>query len=147
VIAVIQRCSEGKVTVAEKVISEIKHGMVILLGVDKMDTDTDVNYLVNKISELRIFNDEKNKMNLSIKDVNGAALVVSQFTLCGDTRKGRRPSFINAAPPEVGNRLYEYFMVQLQDKGIPVKSGEFGTMMDVELINDGPVTFILNSKD
>ncbi len=146
-IAVIQRCSEGKVTVAEKVISEIKHGMVILLGVDKMDTDTDVNYLVNKISELRIFNDEKNKMNLSIKDVNGAALVVSQFTLCGDTRKGRRPSFINAAPPEVGNRLYEYFMVQLQDKGIPVKSGEFGTMMDVELINDGPVTFILNSKD
>ena len=128
-IAVIQRCSEGKVTVAEKVISEIKHGMVILLGVDKMDTDTDVNYLVNKISELRIFNDEKNKMNLSIKDVNGAALVVSQFTLCGDTRKGRRPSFINAAPPEVGNRLYEYFMVQLQDKGIPVKSGEFGTMM------------------
>ena len=146
-IAVIQRCSEGKVTVAEKVISEIKHGMVILLGVDKMDTDTDVNYLVNKISELRIFNDEKNKMNLSIKDVNGAALVVSQFTLCGDTRKGRRPSFINAAPPEVGNRLYEYFMVQLQDKGIPVESGQFGAMMDVELINEGPVTFVLNSKD
>tara|TARA_A100001037_G_C15109135_1_gene618048 strand:+ start:909 stop:1352 length:444 start_codon:yes stop_codon:yes gene_type:complete len=147
VIAVIQRCSRGKVTVAKKVISEIKHGMVILLGVDKMDTDTDANYLVNKISELRIFNDEKNKMNLSIKDVNGTALVVSQFTLCGDTRKGRRPSFINAALPEVGNRLYEYFMVQLQDKGIPVESGEFGAMMDVELINEGPVTFVLNSKD
>ena len=146
-IAVIQRCSRGKVTVAKKVISEIKHGMVILLGVDKMDTDTDANYLVNKISELRIFNDEKNKMNLSIKDVNGSALVISQFTLCGDTKKGRRPSFIKAATPDDGNQLYEYFMSEMKKGGVPIESGEFGAMMDVELVNNGPVTFVLNSKD
>jgi D-tyrosyl-tRNA(Tyr) deacylase len=146
-ISVIQRCSWGKVTVADKVVGEIEHGLVILLGVQKDDTEKDADFLVNKISGLRIFADENDKMNLSIKHVSGSALVISQFTLCGDTIKGRRPSFIHAAPPEEGNRLYEYFMSELEKEGVPVQSGEFGAMMAVELVNDGPVTFVLNSKD
>ncbi len=146
-IAVIQRCSRGKVTVSEKVVGEIDNGLVILLGVQKGDTEKDVDFLVNKISGLRIFSDENDKMNLSIKDVDGSALVISQFTLCGDLKKGRRPSFVNAAPPEDGNRLYEYFMAELNQSGVQVQSGEFGARMNVELVNDGPVTFVLNSKD
>ena len=146
-IAVIQRCSRGKVTVSEKVVGKIAHGLVILLGVQKDDIENDADFLVNKISGLRVFSDENDKMNLSIKDVGGSALVISQFTLCGDTKKGRRPSFIKAAPPEDGNRLYEYFMSEMKKEGVPVQSGEFGAMMDVELVNDGPVTFVLNSKD
>ena len=146
-IAVIQRCSRGKVSVSEKVVGEIDNGLVILLGVQKGDTEKDANFLVNKISGLRIFSDESDKMNLSIKDVDGSALVISQFTLCGDLKKGRRPSFVNAAPPEDGNRLYEYFMAELNQSGVQVQSGEFGAMMNVELVNDGPVTFVLNSKD
>ncbi|SVA47312.1 uncharacterized protein METZ01_LOCUS100166 [marine metagenome] len=146
-IAVIQRCSRGKVTVSEKVVGEIDNGLVILLGVQKGDTEKDADFLVNKISGLRIFSDENDKMNLSIKDVNGSALVISQFTLCGDTKKGRRPSFIKAATPDDGNRLYEYFMSEMKKSGVPIESGEFGAMMDVELVNNGPVTFVLNSKD
>ena len=146
-IAVIQRCSRGKVTISEKVVGEIAHGLVILLGVQKDDIENDADFLVNKISGLRVFSDENDKMNLSIKDVGGSALVISQFTLCSDTKKGRRPSFIKAAPPEDGNRLYEYFMSEMKKEGVPVQSGEFGAMMDVELVNDGPVTFVLNSKD
>ena len=146
-IAVIQRCSRGKVTVSEKVVGEIAHGLVILLGVQKDDIENDADFLVNKISGLRIFSDESDKMNLSIKDVDGSALVISQFTLCGDLKKGRRPSFVNAAPPEDGNRLYEYFMAELNQSGVQVQSGEFGARMNVELVNDGPVTFVLNSKD
>ena len=125
-IAVIQRCSRGKVTVSEKVVGKIEQGLVILLGVQIDDTENDVNYLVNKISGLRIFRDENDKMNLSIKDINGSVLVISQFTLCGNTKKGRRPSFINAAPPEDGNRLYEYFMTEIEKESVPVESGEFG---------------------
>ena len=146
-IAVIQRCSRGKVTVSERVVGEIDNGLVILLGVQKGDTEKDADFLVNKISGLRIFSDENDKMNLSIKDVNGSALVISQFTLCGNTKKGRRPSFVNAALPDDGNRLYEYFMSEMKKDGVPLESGEFGAMMDVELVNNGPVTFILNSKD
>ena len=130
-IAVIQRCSRGKVTVSEKVVGEIDNGLVILLGVQKGDTEKDADFLVNKISGLRIFSDENDKMNLSIKDVNGSALVISQFTLCGDTKKGRRPSFIKAATPDDGNRLYEYFMSEMKNGGVPIESGEFGAMMDV----------------
>ena len=133
--------------VSEKVVGEIDNGLVILLGVQKGDTEKDANFLVNKISGLRIFSDENDKMNLSIKDVNGSALVISQFTLCGDTKKGRRPSFIKAATPDDGNRLYEYFMSEMKKSGVPIESGEFGAMMDVELVNNGPVTFVLNSKD
>jgi D-tyrosyl-tRNA(Tyr) deacylase len=146
-IAVIQRCSRGKVTVSEKVVGEIDNGLVILLGVQKGDTEKDADFLVNKISGLRIFSDENDKMNLSIKDVNGSALVISQFTLCGDTKKGRRPSFIKAATPNDGNRLYEYFMLEMKKGGVPIECGEFGAMMDVELVNNGPVTFVMNSKD
>ena len=146
-IAVIQRCSQGKVTVSDKVVGEISYGLVILLGVQKNDTDNDAEFLVNKICGLRIFNDENDKMNLSIKDMNGSALVISQSTLCGDTKKGRRPSFIKAATPDDGNRLYEYFMSEMKKSGVPIESGEFGAMMDVELVNNGPVTFVLNSKD
>ena len=146
-IAVIQRCSQGKVTVSDKIVGAISHGLVILLGVHKNDTENDAKFLVNKICGLRIFNDENDKMNLSIKDVNGSALVISQFTLCGDTKKGRRPSFIKAATPDDGNRLYEYFMSEMKKSSVPIESGEFGAMMDVELMNNGPVTFVLNSKD
>jgi len=146
-IAVIQRCSQGKVTISDKVVGEISNGLVILLGVQKNDTEKDANFLVNKISGLRIFSDENDKMNLSIKDVSGSALVISQFTLCGDTKKGRRPSFIKAATPDDGNQLYEYFMSEMKKGGVPIESGEFGAMMDVELVNNGPVTFVLNSKD
>ena len=146
-IAVIQRCSQGKVTVSDKVVGKISHGLVIFLGVQKNDTENDAEFLVNKICGLRIFNDENDKMNLSIKDVNGSALVISQFTLCGDTKKGRRPSFIKAARPDDGNRLYEYFMLEMKKGGVPIESGEFGAMMDVELVNNGPITFVLNSKD
>jgi len=146
-IAVIQRCSQGKVTISDKVVGEISNGLVILIGVQKNDTEKDANFLVNKISGLRIFSDENDKMNLSIKDVSGSALVISQFTLCGDTKKGRRPSFIKAATPDDGNQLYEYFMSEMKKGGVPIESGEFGAMMDVELVNNGPVTFVLNSKD
>ena len=133
--------------VSEKVVGEIDNGLVILLGVQKGDTEKDADFLVNKISGFRIFSDENDKMNLSIKDVNGSALVISQFTLCGDTKKGRRPSFIQAATSEDGDRLYEYFMSEMKKSGVPIESGEFGAMMDVELVNNGPVTFVLNSKD
>ena len=146
-IVVIQRCSRGQVTISDKVVGEISHGLVIFLGVQKNDTENDAEFLVNKICGLRIFNDENDKMNLSIKDVNGSALVISQVTLCGDTKKGRRPSFIKAATPNDGNRLYEYFILEMKKGGVPIESGEFGAMMDVELVNDGPVTFVLNSKD
>ena len=133
--------------VSEKVVGEIDNGLVILLGVQKGDTEKDADFLVNKISGLRIFSDENDKMNLSIKDVNGSALVISQFTLCGDTKKGRRPSFIKAATPDYGNKLYEYFMSEMKKDGVPIECGEFGVMMDVALVNNGPVTLILNSKD
>ncbi len=145
-IAVIQRVSESKVQVNGKTIGEIGQGLLILLGVFDGDVETDGQFLADKIANLRIFNDEKDKMNLSLKDVGGSALVVSQFTLCGDWRKGRRPSYIHAAAPDEGERLYEKFMEQLQNHGQPVESGKFGAMMDVHLINDGPVTFVLDSQ-
>jgi len=145
-IAVIQRAKSGSVSVDEKIISQIELGFVILLGVTDQDDETDADYLAGKISHLRVFNDENKKMNLSIQDVKGSALVISQFTLCGDTRKGRRPSFIHAASPEKGNFLYEYFIAQIENNGVPVKSGEFGAMMNINLINEGPVTFVLDSK-
>ena len=145
-IAVIQRAKSGSVFVDEKIISQIELGFVILLGVTDQDDETDADYLAGKISHLRVFNDENKKMNLSIQDVKGSALVISQFTLCGDTRKGRRPSFIHAASPEKGNFLYEYFIAQIENNGVPVKSGEFGAMMNINLINEGPVTFVLDSK-
>ena len=145
-IAVIQRAKSGSVSVDKKIISQIELGFVILLGVTDEDDETDADYLAGKIFHLRVFNDKDKKMNLSIRDVKGSALVISQFTLCADTHKGRRPSFIHAASPEKGNTLYEYFIAQIENNGVPVKSGKFGAMMNVNLINEGPVTFVLDSK-
>ena len=144
-IAVLQRASEGKVTVEDRITGEIDSGLVILLGVAQEDTESDADFLADRIAGFRVFNDDQGKMNRSIRDVNGSALVISQFTLAGDWRKGRRPSFTSAAPPEEGERLYEYFCNQLRKLEVPVKTGEFGAMMKVSLINDGPVTFVMDS--
>lgn len=145
-IAVIQRVHRADVTIENRTSGRIDTGLVILLGVAAGDTKTDADFLVDKISGLRIFPDEKGKMNISIKDIGGAALVISQFTLCGDWRKGRRPSFTKAAKPHEGEELYEYFCKVLKVSGVPVETGEFGAMMDVALVNNGPVTFVLDSK-
>ena len=145
--AVIQRVSSASVSVDDTQISSINNGFLILLGVQQGDDEKDLEYLVNKTAGMRIFKDDKQHMNLSIKDVNGEALVVSQFTLCADTHKGRRPSFIHAAPPEIAEQMYQQFCEQLKVAGVPVQTGKFGAMMDVSLINDGPVTIILDSRD
>ena len=145
-IAVLQRVSRAGVTIEGRVSGSIGSGLVILLGVHKTDTETDVKFLVEKSANLRIFSDSVGKMNLSLLDTGGSALVISQFTLVGDWRKGRRPSFIGAAPPEQGERLYEQFIAGLRGRGVAVQTGVFGAMMEVELVNDGPVTFVLDSK-
>ena len=144
-IAVIQRVSTAAISIDEKQITKIDKGLVILLGVMSDDDETDCQYLKNKISHFRIFNDGNNKMNLSIKDIKGEALVVSQFTLCGDWQKGRRPSFVKAASPELGEKLYNLFVEYLESDNITTKTGRFGAMMEVSFINDGPVTFVLDS--
>ena len=144
--AVIQRVKSASVTVEGEVISEIRKGLLVFLGVAQEDTPADVNYMASKIANLRIFEDDEGRMNLSILDVGGEALVVSQFTLCGDCRKGRRPSFIAAARPEKADPLYQAFMDEISRLGVPVKAGIFQAMMDVELINDGPVTMMLDSN-
>ncbi len=144
--AVIQRIKSGSVTVDKKQISKIGPGLLVFLGVSHSDTTSDAEYLADKVANLRIFEDQDAKMNRSLIDAGGELLVVSQFTLYGDCRKGRRPSFINAAPPEKAEKLYEYFTEQIKKKGIPAQSGQFRAMMDVSLVNDGPVTLILESK-
>ena len=143
--AVVQRVKESSVTVNNHVVGEIGPGLLILLGVGQDDTKKDCEYLANKIAHLRIFSDEKGLMNLSLLDTKGAALVVSQFTLWGDCRKGRRPSFVKAAPPETARELYEHFVELLKETGLTVKTGRFQEMMDVHLINDGPITLMLDS--
>lgn len=145
--AVIQRTTNASVTVDEEVVGEINDGLVVLLGVTHEDTVEDMEYLVNKIIHLRIFEDENGKMNLSLKDINGSILSISQFTLYADTRKGRRPSFVHAAKPDDANQLYEQFNEALRNENIHVETGEFGAMMDVNLINAGPVTILIDSKD
>ena len=145
--AIIQRVSSASVSVDGCQISFIGQGFLILLGVQQGDDKKDLEYLVNKTAGMRIFMDDKQHINLSIQDVNGEVLVVSQFTLCADTRKGRRPSFIHAAPPEIAENMYQKFCEKLGAEGIPVQIGKFGAMMDVELVNDGPVTIILDSRD
>ena len=144
--AVVQRVRSADVTVAAEVIGQIELGLVILLGVETGDSDADCNFLAEKIVGLRIFGDAEGKMNLSLLDVAGAALIVSQFTLLADTRKGKRPSFIAAAPPSEGNRLYEAFCRKVASLGIPVATGCFGADMQVRLVNDGPVTIILDTR-
>ena len=145
--AIIQRVSSAYVSVDNTQISSINNGFLILLGVQQGDDEKDLEYLVKKTVGMRIFKDDNQHMNLSIQDVNGEALVVSQFTLCADTHKGRRPSFIHAAPPEMAEQMYQQFCEQLRTAGVPVQTGRFGAMMDVSLINDGPVTIILDSRD
>jgi D-tyrosyl-tRNA(Tyr) deacylase len=143
--AVIQRVREAKVEVDGKTVGQIGKGILILLGVEKGDKERDADWLAEKIGNLRIFEDKAGKMNLSVMEIEGELLAVSQFTLAGNCAKGRRPSFDSAAPPEEATRLYEYFVGKLRVLGLPVKTGVFQAMMQVSLVNDGPVTFIMES--
>jgi len=144
--AVVQRVRQASVTVSEQMISEIGPGLLILLGVASRDSERDADYLADKIFNLRIFADGADKMNLSVGETGGAILVVSQFTLQGDCRKGRRPSFNAAASPLMAERIYEYFITALRALGAPVATGRFQAMMEVRLLNDGPVTILLDSE-
>lgn len=144
--AVIQRVSRAKVSVGKEVTGEIGRGLLVLLGVSVRDMEKDAAYLVEKTLNLRIFEDAEDKMNLSLLDISGELLVVSQFTLYGDATRGRRPSFIDAAPPERANRLYENFVAEARKQVKKVHTGRFQAMMDVELVNDGPVTILLDSE-
>ncbi len=144
--AIIQRVTRARVAVASRVAGEIQTGVLILLGVGRADTPESAEYLAEKIANLRIFADHAGKMNRSLVEIGGSALVVSQFTLYGDTRGGRRPSYIQAASPEEANRLYEEFVRCLRSFGVPVETGVFQAHMEVELVNDGPVTILLDSE-
>ncbi|MCA1021695.1 D-tyrosyl-tRNA(Tyr) deacylase [Halobacillus litoralis] len=145
--AVVQRAVDASVTVEEETVGSIERGLVILLGVTHEDTEEDARYLADKIPHLRIFEDENGKMNHSLKDVEGQMLSISQFTLYGDTRKGRRPNFMGAARPDAAVQLYESFNKMVMDQGVHVETGSFGAMMNVQLTNEGPVTLILDSKE
>tara|TARA_Y100000739_G_C20385206_1_gene363078 strand:+ start:79 stop:525 length:447 start_codon:yes stop_codon:yes gene_type:complete len=146
-IVVLQRVSKAEIKIKNNLIGKINKGLVVLLGINKGDKKQDADFLIKKILTLRIFNDSDGKMNLSVKEVTGSILLVSQFTLCADTAKGRRPSFLNAEGHQRSKRLYEYFLIMLRKKGILVEAGHFGADMDIELINNGPVTIIINSID
>ena len=144
--ALIQRVKTAKVTVNDQTVAEITHGLVILLGIGRGDTPEQARFLAGKIASLRIFEDQEGKFNRSILDLGGAAIVVSQFTLYGDCRKGRRPSFIDAAEPAEAKKLYEQLVFKLRERGTPVETGEFQAKMEVHLVNDGPVTILLDSR-
>jgi len=144
--AVVQRVSESRVTVGGETVGEIGRGLLVLLGVGEGDQESDAQYLAEKVAGLRIFEDAEGKMNLSVADVGGSVLVVSQFTLYGDCRKGRRPSFTDAAPPERADELYQVFAQRLSDLGVPTATGEFQARMAVSLVNGGPVTLLLDSR-
>ena len=145
-VAVIQRCSKSSVTVDNEIIARIESGLIVLLGVCSDDSIKDVDYIANKIVSLRIFNDQKGKMNLSINDTSRSVIIVSQFTLCANIKKGSRPSFLNTASPKFGEELYEHLISTLTKSGLNVQTGKFGSMMDVQLVNSGPATFIIDSK-
>ena len=146
-IAVLQRVTTGKVKIGDRIIGDIDNGLVILLGVHRDDKEEDIIFLADKIIGLRVFDDNNGKMNISLQDAEGSVLVISQFTLCGDWRKGRRPSFTKAADPDKGKLLYDGFIDAVKSRGINVETGEFGAAMDVSLVNSGPVTFVLDSHD
>jgi len=143
--AVVQRVSRAQVTVDGVVTGRIDRGILVLLGVSRGDTPVAADYLADKIAGLRIFEDPQGRMNLPVADIGGAVLVVSQFTLLGDVRRGKRPSFDDAAPPEEARQLYEYFVERIRAAGLPCQTGRFQEMMEVELVNDGPVTILLDS--
>lgn len=145
--AVIQRVSSARVDVAGETVGRIGRGILVLLGVEKGDGERDTERLAEKIVGLRIFEDDAGKMNLALPEIGGALLAVSQFTLAGNCAKGRRPSFDGAAPPAEANRLYECFVARVKSLGVPVETGVFQAMMEVSLVNDGPVTFILESRE
>lgn len=145
--ALLQRVTKGSVESEGQLTGTIGKGLVVLLGVENGDTDKDLDYLVEKSINLRIFDDADGKMNLSLLDVGGEMLVVSQFTLLADTRKGRRPSFVNAAPPDIADKFYEKYIEKIRESGVKVETGVFQTMMVVHIDNDGPVTIMLDSKD
>ncbi len=144
--AVVQRVTAAKVSVAERTVGEAGRGLLVLVGVEQGDGPSDVHYAASKIRDLRIFPDDAGKMNLSVLDVKGDVLVVSQFTLSGDARNGRRPSFASAAPPEIARALYEDVVRELRSNGLRVETGEFQAIMQVALVNDGPVTILLDSR-
>ena len=144
--ACVQRVREASVTIGGEVVGRIRKGLLVLLGVGQEDTEVDVHYLADKLVQLRVFDDDAGKMNLSLTDVGAAMLIVSQFTLYGDCRQGRRPGYSHAAPPAVAEKLYEAFVAAVGAKGIKVETGRFRAMMDVALINDGPVTLLLDSQ-
>jgi D-tyrosyl-tRNA(Tyr) deacylase len=144
--AVIQRVKSAQVSVDGRVSGKIGKGLLVLLGVGKGDGESDLSFLTSKIPELRIFEDDSGKFNLSLKEIDGEILVVSQFTLFGDCRKGRRPSFTEAEEPSTAKHLYEQFILKLKERGVPVQTGEFQAKMEVLLINDGPVTLLLDSR-
>lgn len=144
--AVVQRVTRARVTVADAVVGEIKQGIVVLLGVARDDSEVDADYLASKVVSLRIFDDEAGKMNLSVKEIDGGVLVISQFTLYGDVRRGLRPSWFDAAAPEVAKPLYEFFIAAVRKLLTEVRCGSFQSMMQVELVNDGPVTILLDSR-
>src|SRR5712664_3362260 len=143
---VVQRAKRASVTVNGEIVGEIGNGLVVLLGIARDDTEKDASYLIEKIAVLRIFDDEAGVMNVSVKDANGALLIVSQFTLYGDVRRGLRPSWIDAAAPEIAEPLYEFFIAQARELLTCVGTGKFGAEMQVELVNDGPVTLVLDSR-
>jgi D-tyrosyl-tRNA(Tyr) deacylase len=145
--AVIQRVSQASVAINNQRVASIDHGFMVLLGVHETDTTDDADYLIKKISQLRVFQDADDKMNLSLADVSGSILSISQFTLYASTKKGNRPSFVKAARPETAIPLYNYFNEQLRVKGHPVETGEFGADMQVSLVNDGPVTIIIDTLE
>lgn len=144
--AVVQRVSKANVKVNENIVGEINKGLLVFLGVGQEDEYNDLDYMIDKILGLRIFEDDNGKMNLSVEDVKGEVLIVSQFTLYGDVRKGKRPSFTSSAHPEIAEKMYEEFIVKCREKGIKTETGVFGAHMEVDLINDGPVTILIDSK-
>lgn len=145
--AVIQRVKHASVSVDNQITGEIEQGFLVLLGVTHTDTEKEVDWLAKKITDLRVFNDSEDKMNLGLKDVNGELLIISQFTLYGNCIKGRRPAFIDAAKPDMANELYEKFLKKCKGLGFKTEAGIFGADMKVELLNDGPVTLIIDTKD
>tara|TARA_Y100001935_G_C17169950_1_gene439715 strand:+ start:323 stop:766 length:444 start_codon:yes stop_codon:yes gene_type:complete len=145
-IAIVQRCASSSVSIDNKIISKIPRGLLVLLGIFNSDEEKDIEYIAKKIISLRIFNDRNGKMNLSLKDIKGSILVVSQFTLCANLKKGSRPSFIEAAPYEKGKTFYKDLVSYLKNDGVKVQTGKFGANMDVKLVNQGPATFVIDSN-